>query len=76
IGADSNIYFSPIVRRSAMKLRTFVGGRYMMVDDQFNLKGVDSGFAYTVASSAGTSGGAAGGTAGVTGGNTYRPESG
>ncbi len=76
IGADSNVYFSPIVRRSAMKLRTFVGGRYMMVDDQFNLKGVDSGFAYDVASSAGTSGGAAGGTGGVTGGNTYRPESG
>lgn len=72
IGGDSNVYFSPMVRRSAVKVRSFLGGRYMMVDDQFNMKGVDSGFAYTLS----TSGGTTGGTGGATGGQTFRPESG
>lgn len=77
IGADSNIYFTPMIRRSAMKLRTFVGGRYMMVDNQFNMKGVDSGFAYTVASGGGTGGGTGSGSGSTTGGgHTFRPDAG
>jgi len=75
IGADSNIYFAPTVQRNAMKIRPLIGGRYMMVNDQFSLKGVDSGFSYTVTSTSGATGAGGGATGGTTG-NTYRPDPG
>jgi hypothetical protein len=76
IGADTNFYFSPLVRRPGMKVRSFVGGRYMFVDDQFSFRGIDSGFIYTVTTTSGGTGGGGGGATGGSTGNSYRPDAG
>ena len=61
IGGDTNFYLPLIVQSEAVKVRPLIGGRYMMIDDQFNFSGIDSGFGYTVAVVA------------AGGGSTFRP---
>ncbi|RLS55478.1 MAG: hypothetical protein DWH91_09160 [Planctomycetota bacterium] len=72
IGADANYYMNPIVHRDSVKVRPFVGGRYMHINEQFNFRGIDSGFGYTIDLQ--TGGGGGGGQ--NTQSNTFRPEAG
>ncbi len=46
IGGDMNVYLPLVIRREGLKVRPLIGGRYMMIDDEFNFHGVDSGFDY------------------------------
>ncbi len=70
IGGDANFYFAPVIRRPAMKIRPFLGGRYTLVDDQFSFRGIDSGFIYGITRVVAVGGGGGGTTVG----NTFRPD--
>ena len=71
IGTDANFYMTPMIQREAVKVRSFIGGRYMHIDDQFHFRGIDSGFGYTITAATGGGGGG-----GATTGNTFRPATG
>jgi hypothetical protein len=63
IGADTNFYMTPVVQRQAFKVRSFIGGRYMNINEQFHFRGIDSGFGYNVVTSTTAAGG-----------HTFRPD--
>ncbi len=71
IGTDTNFFLPLISQGRGFKLRSFVGGRYLNISDQFYFRGIDSGFGYTLTNST-TAGGGGGG--GQTTGNTFRPD--
>ena len=62
-GGDVNFYLPLVMQREGLKVRPMIGGRYMMIDDQFNFRGIDSGFDYNI-------------LLGILIPNTYRPAGG
>jgi hypothetical protein len=75
LGGDTNYYMTPIVQRPAFKLRPLIGARYMNITEQFNFRGIDSGFGYSLDDSVGVGGGGGGGGGGNnTAAATYRPD--
>lgn len=74
LGGDVNYFFTPIVQRQAFKLRPLIGARYMNISEQFNFRGIDSGFGYDIQDSLVTGGGGGGGGGGQTAAATFRPD--